>query len=161
MRVFHGSTLAVEKPLAGFAKRHLDFGPGFYVTSYREQAERWARRKAMRSGGQAVVTEYELAGDLSGWRGLAFPVGREWLKFVCACRNGEEVWRGWDWVRGRVADDDVFKTVDAYLRGILDEERALAALRYAPENDQIAFLSQGAMDACLSFADAETLGAAP
>ena len=161
MRVFHGSTLAVERPMTGFAKRHLDFGPGVYVTSYREQALRWARRKAMRNGGTAVVSEYELAGDLSAWRGREFPVGREWLKFVCACRNGEEAWRGWDWVRGRVADDDVFKTVDAYLRGILDEERALAALRYAPANDQFAFLSQEAMDACLSFVGAGTMGETP
>lgn len=153
--------MAVEKPSTGFAKRHLDFGPGFYVTSYREQAERWARRKAMRTGGMPVVSEYELVGDLSGWRGLEFPVDREWLDFVCACRNGEEVWREWDWVWGRVADDDVFKTVDAYLRGILDAEQALAALRYAPANDQIAFLTQQAMDACLSFAGAKTMGAAP
>lgn len=161
MKVFHGSILPVERPETGYAKRHLDFGPGFYVTSYREQAERWARRKAMRSGGQAVVSEYELAGDLSCWRGLEFPVGREWLDFVCACRNGEEAWRGWDWVRGRVADDDVFKTVDAYLRGILDADQALAALRYVPANDQLAFLSQETMDACLSFTGARILGAEP
>lgn len=46
MIVFHGSTEVVEKPDIRHSYRRLDFGIGFYVTTIREQAERWARRKA-------------------------------------------------------------------------------------------------------------------
>lgn len=46
MIVYHGSIEAVEKPDVGHSYRRLDFGTGFYVTTVREQAERWARRKA-------------------------------------------------------------------------------------------------------------------
>lgn len=155
MRVYHGSTIAVERPETGRAKRYLDFGPGFYVTSHREQAVRWARRKAMRTGGKAVVSIYEMPMNLAGCRVLEFGNDEEWLEFVCSCRAGGKDWHGWDVVRGRVADDDVFKTVDAYRRGIWDKARTLASLRYAPENDQIAFLTQAALDACLVFVGAE------
>lgn len=35
MRVFHGSTDVINKPEAGFSKRYLDFGRGFYVATYK------------------------------------------------------------------------------------------------------------------------------
>jgi len=31
--IFHGSTLPVNNPSAGYSKRFLDFGVGFYVTA--------------------------------------------------------------------------------------------------------------------------------
>lgn len=46
MIVYHGSTEIVEKPDVEHSYRLLDFGRGFYVTTVKEQAERWARRKA-------------------------------------------------------------------------------------------------------------------
>lgn len=39
MKVFHGGISAIEKPEASFSKRYLDFGKGFYVTTYKQQAE--------------------------------------------------------------------------------------------------------------------------
>ena len=32
MKVYHGSTQAVEYPLVGVGRENLDFGKGFYVT---------------------------------------------------------------------------------------------------------------------------------
>ena len=151
MNVFHGSTLPVPRPDAAHAKRFLDFGRAFYVTSFKDQAERWARRKAMRTGGNAFVSEYSLAEDLSAWKTLRFPDDGDWLDFVCACRKGSEIYAEWDVIVGKVANDDVFKTVDAYLRGIWDKQRAIEELRYARANDQFAFVSQAAIDGCLSF----------
>ena len=46
MIVYHGSLGVVEQPDVLHSYRPLDFGKGFYVTTVREQAERWARRKA-------------------------------------------------------------------------------------------------------------------
>ncbi len=46
MIVYHGSNVIDDKPDVDHSYRPLDFGKGFYVTSNREQAERWARRKS-------------------------------------------------------------------------------------------------------------------
>ena len=50
MTVYHGGILEIRNPDVTHSKKYLDFGKGFYVTSFPKQAERWAVRKAMRSG---------------------------------------------------------------------------------------------------------------
>lgn len=61
MIVYHGSTEIVEKPDVKHSCRRLDFGIGFYVTTVREQAERWARRKAdIRGEKSAIVNIYQM-----------------------------------------------------------------------------------------------------
>ena len=40
MTLYHGSHVSVPSPLTGVGRKELDFGPGFYVTNLREQAER-------------------------------------------------------------------------------------------------------------------------
>ncbi|MBB6622371.1 DUF3990 domain-containing protein [Clostridium gasigenes] len=42
MIVYHGCTEIIEDPNIKFSKKYLDFGCGFYVTTYKEQAEKWA-----------------------------------------------------------------------------------------------------------------------
>ncbi len=44
MTVYHGGYTAVKKPKIIKGKNTKDFGPGFYCTIIREQAERWAMR---------------------------------------------------------------------------------------------------------------------
>ena len=39
--VFHGSFIEIKTPLVNVGRKELDFGPGFYVTTIRSQAERW------------------------------------------------------------------------------------------------------------------------
>lgn len=46
MIVFHGSNQRVENPDVKHSLRNLDFGSGFYVTTVKEQAEKWAKRRA-------------------------------------------------------------------------------------------------------------------
>ncbi|NBI65121.1 DUF3990 domain-containing protein [Clostridiales bacterium] len=50
MRAYHGSTDIIEKLNVRYSKDYLDFGKGFYLTSYQEQAEKWALRKSLRRG---------------------------------------------------------------------------------------------------------------
>ena len=65
MRLFHGSSIVVSEPRIGFSRSNLDFGRGFYATSIRTQAERWAKRKAfLDNSSTAIVSEFEL-GDLT------------------------------------------------------------------------------------------------
>ena len=41
--VYHGAADTVRNPLASYGRPDLDFGQGFYVTTLRSQAERWAQ----------------------------------------------------------------------------------------------------------------------
>ncbi len=85
MIVYHGSTEIIEKPDVSFSKDFLDFGKGFYVTTHKEQAEKWALRKCVRKGGIAVVNKYDLK-PIDAYRVLSFKdEDEDWLDFVCSC----------------------------------------------------------------------------
>ena len=38
MLVFHGSISKIEFPNVSFSKKYLDFGKGFYLTTFQKQA---------------------------------------------------------------------------------------------------------------------------
>ena len=64
MIVYHGSTVVVRQPDVLHSYRRLDFGKGFYPTTVREQAERWARRKAdILNADHAIVNLYQMSDD--------------------------------------------------------------------------------------------------
>jgi hypothetical protein len=153
MIVYHGTTLEIRHPDITHSKAHLDFGSGFYTTSFREQAERWASRKGMRLSMPAIVNVYEI-GDLSAFRLKQFDdTDLEWLRFVVDCRNGLTDYKSFDAVIGSVANDDVFKCVSMFMDGIWDEDRTLNEIRFFKKNDQIAFLTQTIIDDAVVFKD--------
>ena len=43
MKLYHGSNVEVKYPKIKEKLRALDFGAGFYLTTNRKQAERWAK----------------------------------------------------------------------------------------------------------------------
>lgn len=152
MIVYHGTVGMIEKPDAKHSKRYLDFGKGFYLTSFEQQAKKWALRKALRQEKKAIVNVYGLKDDLKNYRVLSFEKENEkWLDFVCACRRGEEINQEYDIIIGSVANDDVFKTVDMYFRGLWDKEKVLNELRYYKMNDQICIVNQKTLDEVLEF----------
>ncbi len=155
MIVYHGTTEIIEKPDVEHSKRFLDFGKGFYLTTYEEQAKKWAVRKSMRQGRNAVVNVYELNDNLEKYRVLSFEKENEkWLDFVCACRKGENLNKEYDIIIGNVADDDVFKTVDMYSRGLWDKKKVLEELRYYKMNNQICIVNQDTLNQVLVFQEA-------
>lgn len=100
------------------------------------------------------MNSYELKDDFTGYRVLEFrdPEDDEkWLDFVCNSRDGKEDYRNYDIIIGGVANDDVFKSVDMYHRGVWDKARTLQELKYFRRNNQIAFISQIAIDDLLKF----------
>ena len=152
MLVYHGSTEVIEEPDVQHSKRYLDFGRGFYLTTYEEQAKKWAVRKGLRQEKCGVVNIYEIEENLSSYRVLSFDNEDEnWLDFVCACRRGEEINLEYDMIIGSVADDDVFKVVDMYFRGLWDKEKVLKELKYYKMNDQICIVNQKVLDKVLKF----------
>lgn len=143
MIVYHGSNLEIKSPDVSYSKKFLDFGKGFYVTTFKNQAEKWALRKASRYNGNAIVNIFNLENDLSLYRVLNFANENEkWLDFVCSCRKGEKLNKNFDIIIGNVANDDVFKTVDMYLKGLWDKNRTIEELRYYKMNDQICIVNQ-------------------
>ena len=75
----------------------------------------------------------------------------EWIDFVCECRDEKPVYEAYDVIIGKVANDKVFRVVDMYHSGIWDRDRALREIRAYPDYDQIAFLSQRAIDGLLQY----------
>ena len=155
MIVYHGSTEMIKVPDIEHSKKYLDFGKGFYVTTYQEQAKKWAVRKGMRQGKTAIVNVYNMEDNWEKYRVLSFEKENEkWLEFVCACRKGEDLNRDYDIIIGNVADDDVFKTVDMYFRGLWDKKKVLEELRYYKMNNQICIVNQDTLNRALTFCEA-------
>ena len=155
MIVYHGSTEMIKVPDIEHSKKYLDFGKGFYVTTYQEQAKKWAVRKSMRQGKTAIVNVYNMENNWEKYRVLSFEKENEkWLEFVCACRKGEDLNRDYDIIIGNVADDDVFKTVDMYFRGLWDRKKVLEELRYYKMNNQICIVNQDTLNRALTFCEA-------
>jgi len=154
MILYHGSSEIIEKPDIKFSKKYLDFGRGFYLTSFENQAKKWAIRKGMRQNKPGIVNIYELKDNWKDYKVLSFEKENErWLDFVCACRKGENLNKDYDIIVGNVANDDVFKTVDMYFRGLWDKEKVLEELRYYKMNDQICIVKQDVLEQDLAFKD--------
>lgn len=152
MKVFHGSYIEIAKPDVVHSKRNIDFGPGFYVTTYQAQAEKWAKRKALRLGKDPVVNAYLCDLENENLRILRFQDADEkWLDFVASCRKGQDVGCEYDVIIGQVADDAVFEAVNMYLQGLWDAKRTLEEIRYYKRNDQIVFKTDQAIVSALKF----------
>jgi hypothetical protein len=129
------------------SRGNLDFGRGFYLTSYREQAEDWARRKGFLARAKSIVNQYDVDEAFDTCRMRRFlEADAEWVEFVCSCRRGEDGWKEYDLIVGGVADDRVYYAVDMYYQGLWDMQRTLDALRFYKVNDQWCFVSQRLLD---------------
>ena len=153
MLVYHGSIEEVIKPDILHSGRNLDFGSGFYVTTVIKQAERWAKRKADILGRRKpIVSVYEMVESYELYSVLDFNNNLEsWIDFVCNCRAGGKEYMDYDIIRGKVANDKVFRVVDLYMNGVWDKERAISEIKVYENYDQIAFISQDAIDDLLHF----------
>ena len=153
MIVYHGSIAIVKKPDVIHSLRPLDFGKGFYVTTIKAQAETWAKRKTViLNSKKAYVSLYEMSCDFSGLKHKSFGDDlSEWIDFVCECRDGGTAYEKYAVISGKVANDKVFRVVDMYHQGIWDKERAIKEIRTYPNYDQIAFITQKAIEQMLTF----------
>ncbi|MDR0585683.1 MAG: DUF3990 domain-containing protein, partial [Treponema sp.] len=152
MKLYHGSTLIVDNPRIIKTEQGRDFGAGFYTTGIKEQAARWAKRKALIEKRRTAITKailsvYEF--DEAHYRNLKvihFPEpSPEWLNMVCACRSNKDYVHGYDLVTGKIANDNVGETVSYVIQGIMRPEDALEKLRFEKINDQICFATEKAL----------------
>lgn len=155
MRLYHASTLRIEKPDVLHSRDKLDFGRGFYLTTILEQAIRYSKRFTIR-GKEAFINEYELDDEMPGFTIKTFErYDEEWLDYVALCRKGEITIPKYDAVSGGVANDKVFNTVDLYFAGLITKEEALGRLKYEKPNHQMCILNGEMLDRHLHFLTAK------
>lgn len=149
MILYHGSNMVVEKPQLIEQYRYLDFGNGFYTTTNRDQAIKFAQKVAFNRGGNAVVNSYDLNVELIKTLKVKEFDGpnEEWLDFVSAHRNGTYRGPKYDLIIGAVADDDVYRTLQVYATGLLSKDQALEALKIKKLFNQYVFASNNALKA--------------
>ena len=161
MKVYHASSVIVENPDTIHSMEYLDFGQGFYITTIREQAEKYAQR-FLRRGKPAWLNIYELSYNIDKWKLLHFDsYNSEWLDYVANCRIGKPV-ELYDMIIGGIANDRVILTLDRYFAGEiltldryfageLSKEQALGLLKYEKPNIQLCIRSQQMIDECLTY----------
>ena len=156
MKVYHASSVIVECPDTEHSRSFLDFGPGFYITTLEQQAIEYGQR-FLRRGREAWLNVYELSDNLDEWKMLSFDTYNEsWLDFVSECRAGRTL-GDWDIVRGGIANDKVFRTLDLYFSGDICKQDALRRLVYEKPNYQLCFRTQQAIDQCLTYVESHKL----
>lgn len=58
MKLYHASDIVIESPDVYHSREHLDFGRGFYLTSIRIQAEKYAQRFLLRANVLLLMNIY-------------------------------------------------------------------------------------------------------
>lgn len=155
MILYHGSYLEIMYPDLSHSREKVDFGRGFYTTPLLGQAEKWCE-KFKRRGKEGIISRYTF--DEKALKTLNVKefesYSEEWLDFILACRNGEDIWK-FDIVIGGVANDKVFNTIELYLDQLIDKTEAIKRLRYEKPNLQVCFRTQEAIDGYLRFEGSE------
>ena len=151
MELYHGSLERVTVPEIRESNRTLDYGTGFYLTTSREQAESWVRRKfrSIIELGWVNVYDYnsELEAELSI---LSFDKPDErWLDFVMANRMDKDFIHDYDIVKGPVANDRVYASFALYEAGLLSKQALIAELKAYKLVNQILIHTEAGLNAIL------------
>ena len=159
MICYHGSDTIVDTPKILEAKRPLDFGGGFYVTTSETQARIWAKKVTYRNGhNHRGINRYAFDFESAklGLKVIYFESADErWLDFICDNRSGKYVGE-YDIVIGPVADDKVYRVVVEYENGDMDKEIALKKLKAELLCDQILFHTEKSLE-YLKYIDTEVV----
>ncbi|WP_102399687.1 DUF3990 domain-containing protein [Haloimpatiens massiliensis] len=153
MKIYHGSDVIVENPKILQSNRLLDFGIGFYTTSNKEQAIRWAEKVSLRNNTVKKflsVYNFDIEKAQQELKIIEFKYADEkWLDFITANRRGKEISQEYDVIIGPVADDNVYLTVKLFETGVLDKETALKKLKIEKLFNQILFHTHKSLKYCL------------
>lgn len=149
MTVYHGSYVTVKIPKIIKEKNTKDFGPGFYCTIIREQAERWAKRYD-----HPIVNTYTVRMN-SNLKTLEFKeMTEEWLDFIIDCRN--HISHNYDIVIGAMANDQIYNYIADYIDGIITREQFWSLAKFKYPTHQISFCSPESLK-CLEFVSGKEL----
>ena len=148
MVLYHGSNQILETPRLLSGNRLLDFGSGFYLTTSREHAAKWARIiQRRRANERAVINKYELEEErIKSLAVLKFEsASPEWLDFVVTNRTGTSGQKVYDIVVGPVVDDTTLFVINDYISNVYTKEEAIRRLLQQNLTNQYAILSEVAI----------------
>lgn len=149
MVIYHGDNKAIETPEIIIGKFTKDFGPGFYCTTIREQAVRWAQRNLT-----SIVSYYKYIPD-SKLDILEFKNATDdWLDFVIACRSG--VAHSHDIVIGPMADDQIYNYINDFLEGNITREQFWVLAKFKYPTHQICLCTNEALK-CIKYQKSVTI----
>lgn len=157
--VYHGSFTEVPSPDLKKCKEGKDFGRGFYLTTDKNQAVKFAKLIAQRySASYGVLNEYVLS-DINDLSYFDFEnTDIDWLNCVVGNRRKQfrhlsENWKNYDIISGKVANDDTSTVINAYLLGLYGEVGTETAAKPAisnlePENlkNQLCFKTEKSIE---------------
>lgn len=147
MTVYHGGYQPVSQPEIRIGRNTKDFGPGFYCTVIKEQAQRWAKRYNTK-----VVSIY----DIKFYPSLNIKEFKEmtdeWLDFIVDCRSGKS--HEYDVVIGAMADDQIYNYISDFVDGTITREQFWVLAKFKYPTHQINFCTNEALK-CLKYRGCE------
>lgn len=160
--LYHGSRTFFEIPDLSQAKAYKDFGRGFYLTTNREQAARWAvrglRKDDDKSFGYLYVYEFE-TDNIEKLKHLELlEYNKEWADVVTRYRNEQETEIKYDLIYDRMADshyDELVEILEKYYRKSVSFDEVLKVAKCKDgDNDQYCYKTKKALkyiqrNACL------------
>ena len=143
MTVYHGGYTPVNHPKIIIGKNTKDFGPGFYCTMIKEQAQRWAKRYNTK-----IVSIYEVRLNSNLNIKDFKEMTDEWLNFIVNCRSGKK--HEYDVVIGAMANDQIYNYISDYIDGIITQEQFWVLAKFKYPTHQINFCTKKALQ-CLEY----------
>lgn len=157
MILFHGTNTDFDAIDLEKSAPFKDFGRGFYLTSFHEQAEKMALRTTRFYGGTPTVLEFEAPDDFLTNQELRIKTfdcaSEEWAVFIMNNRDRDftdvasdecNTDRKYDIVYGPVGDDGVTLLLRQYRRGYIDTAALRKGLEFSNLSDQYSFHSERA-----------------
>ena len=156
MKIYHGGSVAIEKPEIRVSAFNKDFGHGFYCTEFQTQAQRWAKRFET-----PIVSVYEYSPISTAKQDSTLDIFKfdemtdEWLDFITDCRNGKS--HNHDIVIGAMANDQVWNYVADFISGVLTREQFWILAKFKHPTHQIAFCNTNALE-CIRYIESYEAG---
>ena len=150
MTVYHGGYQPVVHPEIRIGRYTKDFGPGFYCTIVKEQAQRWAKRY-----NTPVVSVYDVKISSSLKVKEFKSMTDEWLDIIVDCRNAKT--HEFDIVVGAMADDQIYNYISDFVDGTITREQFWVLAKFKYPTHQINFCTKEALN-CLRYRGCEEMG---
>lgn len=151
IRLYHGSTVSIERIDLAKSKPNKDFGKAFYLSDNYEQAMKMARFKAEFAETEPVVSVFEF--DETLLEQLSFKrfdeYSEEWSRFVYEHRTEPDgrTLHDYDIVYGPIANDRIGAQITRYRQGYISFDEFMRRIQYIKGiTFQYAFCTQRAIN---------------
>jgi hypothetical protein len=156
MILYHGSNIEIPKIDLNKCRPYRDFGQGFYLTVYADQAKRMASRVVKIYGGVPVVNIYDYNESASGTLNIKIfeNPGIDWAHFVMNNRNRHVADTAspmcnsdakYDIVIGPVANDDMALLFRQFSEQLITLDMLAAGMEFHELTNQYSFHTEAAV----------------